>query len=506
MSSKVKSNGVSRRDVLAGATAVGAMFLPSRVLGRGGAMAPSEKMNVGVVGIGTRGGFDLKEIANLQHNIVAVCDVDWRTAKGRQYPTAFENAAGFPNAKRYSDWRIMLQEQDKALDAVLVATADHCHALIALHAMKMGKHVFTEKPLCHTIEEARLLMAYEKKYKVTTQTGCQGHSSEDCRMLVERVKDGMIGDVREVHLFQSPPRRTPRPAPQAANAAPPPRRNYADMLEAVKQEHPIDSELNWDVWIGPAPHRNFNPMYTPISWRNWQEFGEGNIGDYCCHSFDPVFWSLDLKLPEQVVAQPDLAFDPAANDQTWPFSGNVRWDFPARGKMPPVSVFWHYGQDSGHIPLPKGWNTKDDLPSAGGGILYGSQGAVVFGPIFASLPLTASTGAYKPVTWGTPTKIRYFPEELEKTYKVKKPLNLPRPFNHWADWLDSAKAGKPAGAGFSYGGLMTETALVGVIGFSQPGKLLRYDPAAGKFINNDEANADRLMKRVAYRKGFELPT
>jgi hypothetical protein len=170
--------------------------------------------------------------------------------------------------------------------------------------------------------------------------------------------------------------------------------------------------------------------------------------------------------------------------------------------MPPVSITWHYGGDSGHIPLPKGWKAADVLPPAGGGIFFGSQGAIVFGPIYASLPLTASTGEYKPVTWGTPTKIRMFPEELEKSYKVKNPLNLHRPFNHWWDWAESAKARKPAGAPFSYGGLLTETALLGNAGFQQPGKILSYDAKTGLFLNNEEAN--RFLK-VTYRPGFELP-
>jgi predicted dehydrogenase len=488
MNASNHTTGVSRRKLLAGAAAAGFTFLPSRVLGRGGAVPPSEKLNVAFVGIGTRGSFDLREMANLGHNVVAICDVDWRPLKDRQYPTAIEIAANYPNAKRYDDWRIMLQEQDKNIDAVLVATADHSHAVVSLTAMKMGKHVYCEKPLAHSVEEVRAMIAAEKKYKVTTQTGCQGHSSEDCRMLVEWIKDGAIGDVREVHIFQ--------------NIGSGRRFTYPDLPKLVAEEHPVPPELKWDLWLGPATARKFNPVYLPSAWRAWQDFGEGVIGDYCCHSFDPVFWALDLTLPEKIESRPDAPFNPAVNDQTWPNSGIVRWDFPARPKMPPVSVVWHYGVDAGHIPLPKGWKSTDVLPPAGGGIFFGSQGAVVFGPIYASLPLTASTGAYKPVTWGTPTKVRMFPEELEKSYKVKKSLNLPRPFNHWWDWAEAAKARKPAGAPFSFGGLLSETALLGVLGFRQPGKVLTYDSKAGLFLNNDEAN-QRL--KTSYREGFALP-
>ena len=488
MSTMQRGSSVSRREILAGAAAAGLTFLPSRVLGRAGAVAPSDKLNVAFVGIGTRGSFDLREIANLQHNVVALCDVDWRPLEGREYPTAIEIAADYPKAKRYDDWRKMLEEQDKSIDAVVVASTNHTHAVVSLTAMKMGKHVYCEKPLAHSVEEIRAMIAAEKKYKVTTQTGCQGHSSEDCRMVVEWIKDGAIGDVREVHIFQ--------------NLKGGKRFDYAELPKIVAEQHPVPEELKWDLWIGPAPFRSFNPAYTPGTWRSWRDFGDGIIGDYCCHSFDPVFWALDLTLPETIESRPDAPFDPATNKQTWPNSGIVRWDFPARGKMPPVAVIWHYGLDYGHIPLPKGWATRDVLPPAGGGIFFGSQGAIVFGPIYASLPLAASTGAYKPVTWGTPTKIRMFPEELEKSYKVKKPLNLPRPFNHWWDWAESAKAGKPAGAPFSYGGLLSETSALGNIGFLQPGKVLNYDSKAGLFLNSDEAN--KLLK-ASYRQGFTLP-
>ena len=475
----------SRRELVTSGVA-GFTFLPARVLGRDGP-APSEKLNIAFAGIGTRGSYNLRELDNLQHNVVAVCDVDWRALPGRQYPTAIEIAPKYPKAKRYTDWRVMLQEQEKDIDAVVVATANHTHALIALTAMKMGKHVYCEKPLAHSVQEVRAMMAAEKKYKVITQTGCQGHSSEDCRLVVEWVRDGAIGDVREVHIFQ--------------NLAGGRRYEYANVGKLIAEDHAVPPELSWDLWLGPAPFRPFNPTYLPGSWRNWTDFGDGVIGDYCCHSFDPVFWSLDLGLPEKIEARPDTDFDWATNKHVFPNSAAVRWYFPARGNKPAVNIVWHYGTESGAIPLPKGWKAGDKLYSAGGGILYGTKGSIVFGPIYASLPLTASSGEYKPVTWGTPTKIRMFPEELEKEYKQPK-KTLPRPFNHWADWVDSVKAKKPAGAGFSYGGPMSETALLGNIAYTQKGKVLTYDAKAGLFVNNDEAN--KLLK-VSYRQGWELP-
>lgn len=481
---------MTRREVLAGvAGGAGFICLPSRVLGRAGFLAPSEKLNVAFAGIGTRGSYNLREVANLQHNVVAVCDVDWRRLEGRQYPMAVEMLEQFPKARRYDDWRIMLEQEEKNIDAVVVSTTDHTHAVISITAMKMGKHVYTEKPLAHSVEEVRAMMAAEKKYKVTTQTGCQGHSSEDCRLIVEWIRAGAIGTVREVHIFQNI---------GAAGR----RYSYAAIPKILAERHEVPKELHWDLWIGPAPFRDYNPVYLPGAWRRWVDFGEGVIGDYCCHSFDPVFWALDLGLPEKVEARPDREYDWQTNKQVYPHSADIRWDFPPRGKLPSVAVVWHYGPDSGDIPLPPGWSPKDKLPPAGGGIIFGSQGAIVFGPIYASLPLTASTGEYKPVTWGTPTKVRIFPPELERDLK-QPPRTLPRPFNHWWDWAESAKARKPAGAGFSYGGLMTETGILGNIACTQKGKILYYDAKAGRFENNPEANQ---LLRVSYRKGWELPS
>lgn len=481
---------ISRRQMIGATTGIaGFTVLPSRVLGLGGAVPPSEKLNVAFVGIGRRGSYDLREVANLQHNVVALCDVDWRQLEGQRYPLASDMVKEFPKAKRYDDWRIMLDEEDKNIDAVMVATADHTHAPICIAAAKRGKAVYCEKPLCHSVEEVRAMQAAEKKYKVTTQTGCQGHSSEDCRLIVEWVRSGLIGTVREVHIFQN----------ITAGG-----RYYdyeKDIPRILGERHEVPKEVKWDLWLGPAPERPYNPEYLLGPWRSWRDFGDGVLGDYCCHSFDPVYWALDPGLPEKIEARPDSKYDYKKQQQLHANCAAVRWDFPARGKRPSMVIVWHYGPESGDIPLPKGFKENDFLPPAGGGIIFGSQGAIVYGPIYASLPLTASTGEYKPVTWGTPTKVRIFPEELEKE-AAKVPKTLPRPFNHWSDWLESAKAKKPAGAPWSYGGPMTETALLGNIAMTQKGKILYYNAEAMRFENNPEADA---LLRVSYRPGWELP-
>jgi predicted dehydrogenase len=406
---------ISRRELIGAAMGGVTAFtiLPSRVLGRGGATPPSEKLNIAVIGIGCRGEISVSELNNSQQNLVALCDADWRPLPGYTHPRACDVIKRFPKAKRYDDWRVMLEEQYKNIDAVVVAAPDHQHAIAAITAMKMGKHVYCEKPMAHTVHEARAMMAAAKKYKVTTQLGNQGHSSEDCLQLVEWVRDGAIGDVKDVHLFlRTGIMGIEPPAAQRSYTISVP---YEDIPKILAEDHPVPPELKWDLWLGPAPFRPFNPVYLPNNWRRWRDFGTGTLGDYNCHYMDPAFWALELGLPQQVEANPESGFDPKTNKQTYPYAAEVRWTFPARGKQPPVNITWHYGGNSGSIPTPMGWKDGDKLPTEGGGVLYGTKGSIVFGPIYASQPLSAASGAYKPVAWGTPVPLRLYPDELDKS-------------------------------------------------------------------------------------------
>jgi predicted dehydrogenase len=492
---------MTRRELLAEATGVaGFSFLPARVLGFEGT-PPSEKMNVAVIGIGCRGEISVSELANHQQNLVALCDVDWRPLEGYTHPRACDVIKQHPKAKKYDDWRIMLQEQDKNIDAVVVAAPDHVHAMAAITAMKMGKHVYCEKPLAQNIFEARAMIAAEKKYKVTCQSGNQGHSSEDCRSLVEWVRDGVIGDVKEVHLFLRTGIMGIEPPTNVRSYT----RilDYPDIPKVIAEDHAVPPGLNWDLWLGPAPFRPYNPVYLPNNWRRWRDFGSGTLGDYNLHYMDPVAWALELGMPEKVEANPEAGYDPVTNKQTYASAAEVRWDFPARGNKPPVAVYWHYGGNSGNIPKPMGWKDGDKLPLQGGGALYGSKGTLVFGPIYASQPkASVESGAYKPVAWGTPGKLQLWPGDLEKSYKRPAPT-LSRPFSHWADWIENAKAKKPAGSPFSYGGMLTQFAHMGNIAMVQKGKVLYYDAKKGEFKNNPEAN--KLFKRASYREGWSLP-
>ena len=481
MSSRKK---ITRREVLSGSIAAGCIsLLPSRVLGRAGFASPNDKANIAFIGIGNFGGAALRELAS--QNTVAVCDVDWRERS--QVPGRFpvhmasEVAKQYPQAKRFDDWRIMLHEMDKNIDAVVVATADHTHAVAALTAMKMGKHVFCEKPLAHCIHEVRAMMESERKHpQQSTQTGVQGHASEDVRSMVEWVRDGAIGTVQEVQVFQASGRRPPQNAAGAAAPISP----YAE-IEHVNDDVPIPPEVKWDLWLGPAPSRKYNPMYLPLRWRNWLDFGTGILGDHGPHFIDPVFWALDLGFPESIEAETDPEYDLKANTQTFPRRSVVRYQFPANGSRAAVPLTW-YGGDT--PPIPKGWDPANPFPN-GGGIILGSKGSIVYGPVYSSLP-------------GKLKQIWLLPEELDRSY-TRPAKTLPRPANHWMEWIECAKAGKQASADWLYGGPLTQVCLLGDIAIRHKGEMLRFDAKKEKFTNSDSANA---MFTGPSRPGWKLPT
>ncbi|HEV2275537.1 MAG TPA: Gfo/Idh/MocA family oxidoreductase [Acidobacteriaceae bacterium] len=476
-------NRISRRDLVSGALAAGCIsLLPSRVLGRAGSVPPSDKANIAFIGIGNYGGAALRELAS--QNIVALCDVDWRLPSqipGRPLPgMAAEVAQRYPQARRFDDWRVMLAEMDKSIDALVVSTADHTHAVAALTAMKMGKHVFCEKPLAHSVEEVRAMMRSARKHpKQATQTGIQGHASEDVRSIVEWVQDGAIGTVQEIQVFQDGPRNLRGRNPQA-----PPRPSPYAQIEHIHDDIPVPPEVKWDLWLGPAPYRNYNPMYLPLRWRNWLDFGTGILGDHGPHFIDPVLWALDLGFPESIEAETDAEYDPHSNTQTFPRRSLVRYRFPARGRWPALPVTW-YGNDA--PPVPKGWSPEVEFPN-GGGVILGSKGSIVYGPVYNSKP-------------GSLTQVWLLPEELNQSYK-RPEKRLLRPVNHWMEWIEAAKAGGQSSANWQYGGLLTQICLLGDIAIRNKGELLKFDAKKEKFTNSQSANA---LFQSASRPGWELP-
>ena len=451
----------SRRTFLTGAAAatMGFTIVPRRVLGQG-VTPPSDKLNIACVGIAGMGKHNLKMCET--ENIVALCDVDFGLAE-----PVF---AKYPDAKRYKDYRVMLDEQ-KDIDAVIVATPDHTHAVIAMAAMARKKHVYVQKPLTHSVQEARLLTETARQQGVASQMGNQGHSGEGIRLLCEWVWDGAIGDVREAHAW------TNRPV-------------WPSGIEVDRPTETVDVPpgLDWDLWLGPAHERPYNPTYHPAKWRAWWDFGTGSLGDMACHIIDPLFWALKLKYPISVEANVSKywhAFfeETKAKNEMFPRSTIVRYRFPAREKMPEVAVTWW---DGGLLPprpavLERGRRIGDEN---GGIMLIGDRGIIMAG-CYGESP-------------------RLVPETLMKRYKRPR-RSLERipdgPDGHEQDWIRACKGGRPATSNFDYSGPLSETVLMGNLAVRFPDRLLLWDGAAMEVTNDKDANA--YVKRE-YREGWHL--
>jgi len=447
-----RSSGLSRREFVGVAARVGAFtFVPRRVLARSGQSPPSEKLNIAGIGFGGRGAGDLAEVGS--ENIVALCDVDEKYAAGvfKQYP----------KAKKYRDFRKMLDEEGKNIDAVIVATPDHSHAVIAMTAIKMGKHVYCEKPLTHSIWEARQLTEAARKAKVATQLGNQGQASEATRLVCEFIRAGAIGQVREVHSWCNryiSPRGIDRP----------------------KETPPVPETLDWDLWLGPARQRPYHPCYHPFAWRGWWDFGTGVLGDIGCHQLDPIFRALKLGYPISVEACCS-----GVNDETAPLASIVRYEFPARplagpqgGSWPPLTLTWY---DGGLMP-PRPAELEDGrrFGDADDNLCVGDKGKML--------------------------GHRLIPESRSKEFG-KPPEVLPRSPGHHKEWLSACKGGKPAGSNFDWAGPLTEVVLLGNIAIRMSQQLyekdlkLYYDGPNMKITNLPEANK---YIRDEYRKGWEL--
>lgn len=447
---KQQTSKISRRDFMNNTIAAAAFtIVPRHVLGGRAYAAPSDKLNIACVGISGRGGANLNGVRG--ENIVALCDVDTRRA-GK----AFEN---FPNAKHYTDFRKMLDEMDNQIDAVTVSTPDHTHAVVCMDVIKRGKHLYCEKPLAHSIYDIRELMKAARNHKVITQLGNQGHSFDDIRRFCEWIWDGAIGKVHTIH---------------AACGS-----NYSkiDQLSRRNEKHEIPSELDWDLWLGPAKYRPYNPMYLPGSWRGWMPFGSGVIGDWVCHVVDPVFWALDLGAPETIQAKANN-YDPKKHADTFPSGTTVMYDFPASGKRGPVKLFWHDGEEE--IPRPEELEEGRKVPRTGA-VVIGEKGKIMYG----------SHGA---------NSVRIIPESKMKEYQRPEPT-LPRVKGHHEDWLEAVKNNRPAGSNFDYGGPLTELAQLGIIATKMLGRKLKWDSENMRFTNFDEAN--QYINPLS-RKGWAL--
>jgi predicted dehydrogenase len=455
--SKHKDKKISRRDFLGSAAATVTAFtiVPRHVLGGAGNVPPSEKLNIAGVGVGGMGKNNIRACES--ENIVALCDVDDDYAA-----KVFQS---YPNARKWTDFRKMLDEQ-KDIDAVIIATPDHAHAVITIAAMQRGKHVYCQKPLTRTVWEARMLTEAARKYKVATQMGNQGHSSNEIRLICEWIWDGAIGDVREVHCW------TDRPV-------------WPQGMDRPKDTPPVPSTLDWDIWIGPIQKRPYHPAYHPFNWRAWLDFGAGALGDMGCHVMDAAFWALKLKYPVSVEASHSYEvhemwkrFD---NKETYPSASMVHYQFPARGDMPPVKLHWY---DGGILPQrPEELEPWRKMPD-GGTIFVGDKGKIMCG-----------SSAQNP---------RIIPETKMKEYK-QPAQTLPRiekgSEGHELDWIRACKGGPAASGNFDYAGPFTETVVMGNLAVLNPNMVLEWDGENMKITNNEEANA---FVKPEYRKGWSL--
>ncbi len=462
MNSSKKRSGkknITRRQFIAttGAGTAAFFIVPRAVLGGPGYVAPSDKLNIACVGVGGKGRSDIAAVST--ENIIALCDVDDRQMKATLAAAMQRDpdyAARLQQAKKYRDFREMLHENADRIDAVTVSTPDHTHAVVAMTAMKLNKHVFVQKPLTRTVAEARLLLKTARERNLITQMGNQGHASEGARLINEWIADGAIGAVREVHVWTNRPiwpQGIPRP----------------------KGAPPVPGELDWNLWLGPAAYRPYHPAYVPFSWRGWWAFGSGALGDMGAHLFDQPYWALDLRYPETIHAS-----STPFTDEAFPVASTVHYEFPARGDMPPVELTWY---DGGIMPKrPELMEEGRRMGDWGGGVLFVGEEGMLMCSTYASNP-------------------RLVPEKLMRRYK-RPPKTIPRSPGIHAEWIEAIKAGKKSTTDFEYSARLTETMLLGnvAIRLQSKNRTLRYDGEKGEFTNMPEAN--RYLADV-WRPGWE---
>ena len=450
--------GGSRRGFLASAAGAGLGFLivPRHVLGGPGFLPPSERVNVAGIGVGGMGGGDVATHAKNGANIVALCDVDEQRAAG-----SFQN---FPSARRYKDFRTMLDKEAKNIDAVSVGTPDHVHAVASMAAIRAGKHVYCQKPLTHTLRECRVLTEAAHAAGVATQMGNQGHATEGARLTNEWIQAGVIGEVREVHCWSDRAGRL-----------------WKQGIGRPRDTPPVPPTLDWDLWLGPIQSRPYNPAYAPVGWRGWRDFGTGALGDMGCHIIDHPVWALGLGAPSTVEASTTLdgsvLEDNKPNFETYPIASIITFEFPARGPQPPVRLTWY---DGGLMPP-----TPAEMPPGkkldGNGVLYvGSQGKMFHG----------SHG-------GMP---QLLPASLEEKAKTV-PRTMPRSPGHYEEWLLACKGGPRPVSNFDYAGPMTEIVLLGVLALRAPGTRLEWDSVNQRVKNAPELNQ---FVHAEYRGGWTL--
>jgi predicted dehydrogenase len=445
---------LTRRRFVQKAGAGAALFtiVPRHVFGAEGQPGANEKINIAGIGVGGQGWGDIQNFGG--ENIVGLCDVDDNRAGN-----AFKK---WPQARRYKDFRKMLDEMDNQIDAVLVATPDHTHAVAVMDVLKRKKHVYCEKPLAHSIFEVRELMKAAREAKVVNQLGNQGHSSGSIRSFCEWIWDGAIGNVKEVHASCDAFKNVYCQIPN---------------LPRLKEKHDVPAHLDWDLWLGPAAKRDYHPMICPWNWRGWTTFGTGCIGDWICHVVDPAFWALDLDAPQTIQAEVE-GYDPVEHVDVYPSGTAITYEFAAKGDRGPVKLVWYDGNS--RPPRPKDLEEGRNPPGTGA-IVIGDKGTITHG----------SHGA---------GGVRIVPEVKMREYKQPEPT-IPRVPGHHKDWLLAIREGRQSGSNFDYGGPLTELGLLGMIAIRFAGTKLEWDGDKMRFTNCDDANH---WVKPTFRSGWTL--
>ncbi len=452
---KEKSGDISRRKFIgnvATATA-GLTILPSFAVSGLGHIAPSDKLNIAAVGVGGVGSSNVKNCAS--QNIVALCDVDWSYAA--------ETFKAYPNARKYADYRKMFDEMGDQIDAVIVATPDHTHAIITAEAIRMGKHVYVQKPLTHSVYESRVLRDLANEYKVATQMGNQGNSGEGIRQTCEWIWDGAIGEVTEVHAW------TNRPI-------------WPQGLERPIETPSVPPTMYWDYFLGPAKWRPYHPSYTPWNWRAWWDFGTGALGDMGCHIVDPAVWALKLGQPTSFSGS-----STQVNTESAPFAETVHYNFPDRGnvgniKLPPVKLTWY---DGGLLPpRPEELADGQIMGDRNGGILFiGTKGKLMSG-CYGREPIL-------------------LPEKLDKNYQRPK-ASIRRIENamsggHELDWIRACKESPESrvetSSNFNYSTLLNEIVVMGnlAVRLQDLKRPLKWDGKNMKITNISDEDEIRVV-------------
>lgn len=430
--------------------------VPRHVLGGPGQTPPSERLRVAGIGCGGMGGGDIATVTKLGAEMIALCDVDEARAAG--------TFNAHPRARRYRDFREMIDKEAKNIDAVTVGTPDHIHAVASMAAIRAGKHVYCQKPLTHTLRECRELTLAAKAVGVITSMGNQGHATEGARLTNEWIQAGVIGEVREVHCWSDRAGRL-----------------WKQGIGRPQETPPAPASLDWTLWLGPIKDRPYHPAYAPVGWRGWQDFGTGAMGDMGCHIIDHPVWALQLGAPTTVESRTTidgtLLDGGKINYETYPIAAMIYYDFPARGGLPALRMTWY---DGGLMP-PAPSELADGQPLPGNGVLYiGSKGKI-FHSSHGGMP-------------------RLLPKTLMDAASAV-PKTMPRSPGHYEEWVSGCKTGKQPAASFAYSGPMTEIALLGVLSLRVPGERLAWDHENLRVTNAPEVNS---YVQTEYRKGWTL--